>query len=77
MMNSLATIFLLKVLFGYILSDVSILWSKMIDRVIEILTLVTLLVPFTYLFKVIMNLKIKVALLEVEIEIVLTLLKKR
>jgi len=48
----------------------------MIEQAVEILTLVALLIPFTYLFKVIMDLKTKVALLEAEIELVLRLLKR-
>lgn len=48
----------------------------MIEQAVEILTLVALLIPFTYLFKAIMNLKTKVALLEAEIELVPILLKK-
>lgn len=49
----------------------------MTEQLVEILTLAALLIPFTYLFKAVVNLKTKVALLEAEIELVLILLKRR
>ena len=48
----------------------------MIEQAVEVLTLIALLIPFTYFFKVIMNLKTKVALLEAEIEVVLKIIEK-
>jgi len=47
----------------------------MIERVIETLTLLTLLIPFTYLFKEMVNLKTRVTLLEAKIVLLLIILQ--